>query len=134
VAAAESHERVRVAVHHLGEPEVASDLAARIVAAVADLPDPGTRRGWASAGWRTMAGALDLPPWQARRLCVALLGTATWPGLFARMLREGAAAWRSPAMRQALRCTRVRRLRSPVLTAIRADDHYAVSYPQLAAG
>lgn len=34
VAAAEPHERVLVAVHHLGEPEVASELAARIAAAV----------------------------------------------------------------------------------------------------
>ena len=122
------------AIRALQEAGWPADQAARIVAAVADLPDPGTRRWSAAAGWRTMAATLGLPPWQARRLCVALLGTTTWPGLLARMLREGAAAWRSPAMRQVLRCTRVRRLRSPVLTASRADDEYAVSYPQFAAG
>lgn len=34
VAAAERHEHVRVVVHHLGEPDAASELAARIAAAV----------------------------------------------------------------------------------------------------
>jgi fatty acid-binding protein DegV len=34
VAAAEPHERVRVVVHHLGEPEVAAELAARIAAGI----------------------------------------------------------------------------------------------------
>jgi len=109
-------------------------IAARIIAAVADLPDPGALRGWTSVGWRTMSRTLDLPPWQARRLCVALLGTTTWPGLLARMVHEGSSAWETPAMLAALRSTRVRRLRSPVLTAARADDEYTRGYPQLAAG
>ncbi len=34
VAAAEPHERVRVVVHHLGEPEAASELAGRIAAGI----------------------------------------------------------------------------------------------------
>jgi hypothetical protein len=123
-----------VAVVALGEVGWPTPIAARIMAAVADLPEPGTRRGWTSAGWRTMSNALDLPPWQARRLCVALLGTATWPGLLARLVHEGPPARHTPAMRAALHCTRVRRLRSPVLAALRADAEYVTSYPQLAAG
>ncbi len=109
-------------------------LAEQIVTSVADLPEPGTRRGWTSVGWRSMSSQLDLPPWQARRLCVALLGTPSWPGLLARMLIDGPDARRVPAMQAALRCTRVRRLRSPVLTALRADDEFASGRPQLAAG
>ena len=110
------------------------DVALKIVAEVADMPEPGSRRGWISVGWRSMAAHLDLPPWQARRLCVALLGTPTWPGLLARMLLDGPDARHRRAMRAALRCTRVRRLRSPVLTALRADDEFASGYPQLKAG
>jgi hypothetical protein len=122
-----------VAVTALQEVGWPPPLAERIVATVADLPEPGTRRGWVSAGWRTMSGVLDLPPWQTRRLCVALLGTPSWPGLLARMLVDGPEARRVPAMQAALRCTRVRRLRSPVLAALRADDEFGSGRPQLAA-
>ncbi|HEY3547395.1 MAG TPA: hypothetical protein VGK17_15080 [Propionicimonas sp.] len=111
------------------------DEAARIVATVAGLPYPGeSATGAGVGGWRTMASLLGLPPWQARRLCVVLLGTPTWPGLLARMVHEGPGARCTPAMRAALRSTRHRRLRSPVLTALRADDEYAPACPQLAAG
>ena len=121
------------ALQEVGWP---STDAARIVATVSGLPYPGEEHDEAmsSRGWRTMATELDLPPWQARRLCVALLGTVTWPGLLARMVHDGPGARHSPAMQAALRCTRHRRLRSPVLTAIRADDEYAPGYPQLKAG
>lgn len=127
----EAYAAAVVALRDAGWP---ADAAAQIVAAVADLPEPGSRRGWESAGWRPMSTELGLPPWQSRRLCVALLGTPSWPGLLARMLVDGADAWQEPAMRAALRSTRVRRLRSPVLTAARADDPYAAGRPQLAAG
>ena len=131
MAMADAYDAAVVALGEVGWP---APVAARVMAAVADLPDPGTRRGWTSAGWRTMSATLDLPPWQARRLCVALLGTSSWPGLLARMVAGGPAARHAPAMRAALRSTRVRRLRSPVLSAIRADDEYATGCPQLAAG
>ena len=110
--------------------------AGRIVGLVMHLPYPGEedRKGPDSRGWRRMAVALGLPPWQARRLCVVLLGTVTWPGLLARLIHDGPHARHTPAMQAALRSTRYRSMRSPVLTAIRADDEYAVSYPQLAAG
>lgn len=122
------------AVVALGEVGWPAPVAEQVMAAVADLPEPGTLRGWTSAGWRTMSASLDLPPWQARRLCVTLLGTSTWPGLLARMLREGPAARHTAAMQAALRSTRVRRLRSPVLTALRANDEYARTCPQSKAG
>ena len=110
--------------------------AVRIVGLVVQLPYPGEedRNGPDSRGWRRMAVALGLPPWQARRLCVVLLGTVTWPGLLARVIHDGPRARHTPAMRAALRSTRYRSMRSPVLTATRADDQYAVSYPQRAAG
>jgi hypothetical protein len=128
----QAYDEAIVALREVGWP---AGLATRIIAAVADLPDPGTNeRGWATAGWRTMASTLGLPPWQARRLCVALLGTVTWPGLLARMVHDGVSARRTQAMQDVLRCTRVRRRRSPVLTATRADDEYSLHYPQLAAG
>ena len=123
------------AVIALQEAGWSPDEAARIVATVAGLPYPGeASTGAGVAGWRTMASHLELPPWQARRLCIVLLGTATWPGLLARMVHEGPGARHRPAMQAALRSTRHRRLRSPVLTALRADDVYAPGYPQLAAG
>lgn len=94
--------------------------ARRIVRAVVDLPDASNDPRSGALGWRHMARDLDLPPWQARRLCVALRGTATWSGLIARMLRDGPAAAATPPMRAALRSTRVRRHRSPVLAAERS--------------
>lgn len=91
--------------------------ASRIVRAVVDLPDAADDPRSSAVGWRTMAVDLGLPPWQARRLCVALRGTATWRGLFAQVLSDGPGAAESAHMRAALRATCVRRHRSPVLAA-----------------
>jgi len=101
------------------------------VVLVVQLPYPGDddRSGTGARGWRTMARALELPPWQARRLCVALLGTATWPGLLPRMVCDGPRVRYAPAMRAALRSTRHRSLRSPVLTAIRAAHLRVITVP-----
>ena len=109
-------------------------MAQRIITAVADLPDPGDHPEVTSIGWRTMAVELGLPPWQARRLCVTLLGTASWAGLLGRLILLGPSAARSTPMRAALRSTRVRRLRAPVLAAARAGDPFASSRPQAIAG
>ncbi|WP_421740714.1 hypothetical protein [Cellulomonas sp.] len=98
------------------------DDAARIVAAVVDLPDARDDPRSEALGWRHMATDLGLQPWQARRLCVALRGTATWRGLFARVLSEGPQVVECPQLRAALRTTRVRRHRSPVLAAQLADS------------
>ncbi|NUU15810.1 hypothetical protein HP550_00910 [Cellulomonas humilata] len=94
--------------------------AVRIVAAVTELPDAATDPRSGALGWRRMATTLGVPPWQARRLCVVLRGTTSWRGLFARIITEGPGASRSPAMLAALRSTRVRNHRSPVLAAERA--------------
>lgn len=114
-----------VAVAALVDVGWAPAAAVRIVAAVVELPDPANDPRSGALGWRTMAASLDLPPWQARRLCVALRGTASWTGLFARALQEGASAASSAEMRAALRATRVRRHRSPALAAQRAATERA---------
>lgn len=101
-------------------------LAAQIVETVVSLPDPAEDPRSQSLGWRTMAVDLGLSPWQARRLCVALLGTTSWPGLLARLLIDGPTAIHTPAMRAALRSTRTRRHRSPVLAAKRAETAAAL--------
>ena len=120
----------RESVIALNEVGWSQDAATRIVAAVADLPGPGVDSDDTCVGWRTMASTLALPPWQARRLCITLLGTASWPGLLARMLLDGVSARRAPAMQAALRSTRVRRLRSPILAAERAEAAVASPRPQ----
>ena len=135
-AALDRRASYRMAITALREVGWSAGEAVRIIGLVLQLPYPGDdeRSGGGASGWRKMAAKLDLPPWQARRLCVALLGTVSWPGLLARLVFDGPRARHTPAMRAVLRSTRFRSLRSPVLTAIRADDEYAVSYPQLAAG
>lgn len=84
-------------------------------------------------GWRTMADELGLPPWQARRLCIVLLGTPDWSGLIPRLLADGFAALREPGMHAALRSTRVRRHRSPVLASHRGASATTAGRPQAAA-
>jgi hypothetical protein len=115
------HAAYRAAVTVLQQVGWPTGLSRRIVKTVAGLPDPGQDPRSQASGWRVMATDLGLPPWQARRLCVALLGTVDWPGLLARLLVDGPAAARTPAMQAALRSTRTRRHRSPVLAASRAE-------------
>lgn len=107
--------------------------AARIVAAVVELPDPSNDPRSGALGWRLMARDVGLPPWQARRVCVALRGTGEWAGLFARVLTDGPQAAQTLPMRAALRATRVRRHRSPALAARVAEQEQG-GLPQRAAG
>lgn len=109
------------------------DQADDIVATTIQLQALPRDRRCTFVGWRTMADELGLPAWQARRLCVVLLGTPDWPGLLPRLLLDGPGALRTPGMGAALRSTRVRRHRSPVLAAKRAGSP-AATYPQRAAG
>jgi hypothetical protein len=102
--------------------------AARIVDAVIDLPDAASDPRSVAVGWRVMADELQLPPWQARRLCVALRGTHSWPGLIARILTDGPSAAQTLPMAAAVRSTRTRRHRSPVLAS-----QLALELPQRAA-
>lgn len=117
----ELHEVISTAIRGLVAAGWPSHDAAHIVAAVIDLPDAREDPRSEALGWRHMATDLDMPAWQARRLCVALRGTATWRGLFARVLSEGPQVVECPQMRAALRTTRVRRHRSPVLAAQLAE-------------
>lgn len=105
-------------------------IAVQVVAKASDLPDPAEDPRSTVTGWRTMAAELDMPPWQARRLCLALLGTEAWMGLLGRLLLHGEAARRTPPMRAAMASTRLRRLPSPVLAACRAGDEATFSRPQ----
>jgi hypothetical protein len=104
-----------------------------IVAAVMTLTDPTDDPRSTVLGWRSLADALDLPAWQARRLTVALRGTSQWPGLLARLLTDDLDVAGDVGMRSALLATRYHSHRSPVLAAQRAtgtiEDH-----PQRAAG
>ena len=120
-AGPELHEMTTTAIRGLVTVGWSDADAARIVAAVIDLPDVHDDPRCEALGWRHMAADLALPQWQARRLCVALRGTPTWRGLFARVLSEGPQVVDCPQMSAALRTTRVRRHRSPVLAAQLAD-------------
>lgn len=103
-------------------------IAVQVVAKAADLPDPAEDPRSTVMGWRTMAAELGMPPWQARRLCLALLGTDM--GLLGRLLLHGEVASKTPPMRAAMASTRLRRLPSPVLAASRAGDEMTSSRPQ----
>lgn len=124
---------LRVATSALVDAGWERDEASRVVAAVVELPDPSGDPRSGALGWRLMAREVGLPPWQARRVCVALRGTEGWPGLFARVLTDGPEVAHSLPMRAALRATKVRRHRSPVLAAQIAECEPR-DRPQRAAG
>lgn len=121
----ELDDAVRSAAKALGDVGWEPDLAQRIVAEVVDLKSPAADPRSTALGWRLLATDLDLPAWQARRLTLVLRGTSQWRGLIARILAGEPEAARSPAMRRALRSTRFRSHRSPVLAAERTaqGDH-----------
>ncbi|WP_155855997.1 hypothetical protein [Cellulomonas sp. URHD0024] len=104
--------------------------ARRIVDAVLTAPPSDGDARTQFPGWRTMASDLQIPPWQARRLTVALRGTDDWPGLLARIAAEGESAVETPAMRTALLTTRRRSDRSPMLAAQRAEGAVGRVHPQ----
>ena len=85
--------------------------------------------GGACAGWRPLAAELGVAPWRVRRLAVALLGGPQWPGMIARVVREGAAALDSRTGRAALEATIHRGWRSPPLQAERAAEPQLASRP-----
>ena len=76
--------------------------------------------GGACAGWRPLSADVGVAPWRVRRLAVALLGAPLWPGMIARVVREGAGVLESRTGRAALESTVRRRWRSPLLQAERA--------------
>lgn len=72
-------------------------------------------------GWRRLAQALDMPPWQVRRVMVVMLGTPGWPGLVERLVTDGKEILDESDMRAALRSTVVAWWPSPVTAARRAQ-------------
>ncbi len=72
-------------------------------------------------GWREMALELAIPPWQARRVTVLLLGTREWPGLVHRLAVGGEAALEGPAVAAAFRATVDASMRPPARAALAVD-------------
>lgn len=73
-------------------------------------------------GWRPLATALGIPPWQARRLTALLLGAPGWPGLVERLATGGPTALDGPAIEVAVRSTRDRSLHTPARAALTAPS------------
>jgi hypothetical protein len=76
-------------------------------------------------GWREMSLELGVPPWQARRVTVLLLGTENWPGLVERVAVGGQAALAGPAIEAAVRATVEETMRPPARAALTIDARTA---------
>jgi hypothetical protein len=105
-------------------------MATRIVDAVLCMPTTPDPR-CTIVGWRLLAVELGLPPWQARRLALALRGTGNAPGLIPALLTVGDFALSDPDRRCALRATRSR---SGTILKARAEPRATERRPQRAAG
>lgn len=80
---------------------------------VADRANDHRPDSTAAPGWRDLAARVGIPPWQARRVTVLLLGAPGWPGLAERFVSGGPSALRGPVVAAAVRATRVESLGSP---------------------
>ncbi|MEO8329158.1 MAG: hypothetical protein ABI586_04045, partial [Candidatus Nanopelagicales bacterium] len=92
-----------------------SERAARVI--VEAVAAGATRRSCTVSGvrgWRRLAQALDMPPWQVRRVMVVMLGAPGWPGLVEHLVTDGKAILNESDMRAALRSTLVASSPSPV--------------------
>jgi hypothetical protein len=87
--------------------------AAETVQVVASSARSHGYRFTTAAGWRRLAGLLDLPPWQMRRLTILLVGAPGWPGLIERMITHGPQVLDGLGARLAIRSTLDRQLRPP---------------------
>jgi hypothetical protein len=76
-------------------------------------------------GWREMSLELGIPPWQARRVTVLLVGTESWPGLMERLDVGGEAALAGPAIDAAVRATVDESMRPPARAALTIDARTA---------
>lgn len=95
--------------------------ATRIVDAVLCMPTTPDPR-CTIVGWRRLAIELDLAPWQARRLALALRGTAEAPGLIPRLLTVGDEALDDIRLREALMATRSRAAQRALRGPSRSTD------------
>jgi hypothetical protein len=93
-------------------------MARRAVEAVAANAGLGRTRARTAGGWRTLAQATGLPPWQIRRLTVLLCGAPGWRGLIDVMVETGHDVLRHAGVRSAIRTTVDRRSPPPHSHAI----------------
>ncbi|WP_298456633.1 hypothetical protein [uncultured Cellulomonas sp.] len=108
-------------------------IAARIVDAVLCMPTTPDPR-CTIVGWRLLAVELEVPPWQARRLALALRGTAEAPGLIPSLLTLGDDALRDAGLRSALQATRSRSRSGTSIKAPTTQRYAAERHPQATAG
>lgn len=76
-------------------------------------------------GWREMSLELGIPPWQARRVTVLLLGAPGWPGLVERVANGGVEALSGRAIAAAVQATRDETMRPPARSALAIDARSA---------
>ncbi|HEX3827272.1 MAG TPA: hypothetical protein VHV82_08375 [Sporichthyaceae bacterium] len=96
-------------VSHGWRPEV----AAAAVMHVAEHARPNPSGPPKAHGWRELALELRIPPWQARRVTVLLLGVPGWPGLVERIATGGPAALIGPEIEAAVQATCERTMGPP---------------------
>jgi hypothetical protein len=104
---------VDLLVRHGWEHEKAYVVVEHVAASAADNRMDSRE----APGWKRLAAALDLPPWQARRVTVLLLGEPGWPGLVERLVTEGSGALDDPAVRTAVQATLDESMRPPARVA-----------------
>lgn len=100
-----------------------SERAARVI--VEAVAAGATRKSCTVSGvrgWRRLAQALDMPPWQVRRVMVVMFGAPGWPGLVEHLVTDGRAILDESDMRAALRSTLVASSPSPVTAARHAQS------------
>ena len=108
-------------VHHGWQRELATAAVLHVCDHARQNP-----KGYPKAhGWREMALELALPPWQARRVTVLLVGTESWPGLMERLDVGGQAALAGPAIAAAVRATVDDAMRPPARAALTIDARTA---------
>ena len=95
------------------EPRAAHAVLEGVISSV--TRDGGGRN--VAQGWRTLAARLGLPPWQVRRVSLALLGAPGWAGAIERIRDRGLVALEDSDLRAALRSTALSSLPTPVAAA-----------------
>ena len=98
-----------------------------IVDAVSGGAEDDSRTRSGARGWRHLAQAFDMPPWQVRRVTIVMLGAPGWPGLVERLATDGQRVLADPGLLAALRSTVVAWSPSPATAARRAAQTAALS-------
>lgn len=100
-------------VRHGWQPE----LAVAAVVHVSEYARQNPAGAPKAHGWREMSLELGIPPWQARRVTVLLLGAPGWPGLVERVVIGGVDALAGPAIAAAVQATCDPSMRPPARSA-----------------